>query len=270
MIKLVAIDIDGTLVNEEKIMTRKVNKAVHEAIDQGIKVVLCTGRPIEGIHPYLDQLDFKDENDYVISQNGACITQTSTMEIINERSLRLDEVQELLKFTRDFPVTVCALNEEHFFVVSDQIPEKMKEESRIVNMEIEIVSEEFFDEESRILKVCCLSSKEKLDNFEKYITSEMREKYYIVRSQSYFIEIMVKDTNKGTALEKLAEHLNLRMDEVMAIGDGENDYEMIEAAGLGVVMENGTKRLKGIANEMTLSNEEDGVAHAFEKWVLNQ
>ena len=270
MIKLVAIDIDGTLVNEEKIMTRKVNKAVHEAIDQGIKVVLCTGRPIEGIHPYLNQLDFKDENDYVISQNGACIIQTSTMEIINERSLKLDEVLELVQFMEKFPLTICALNEEHFYVLTDQISEPLKEESRVVNMELEIVSEEFFDEDSAILKVCCLGSKEQLDDFEEQLPLEMREKYYVVRSQPYFIEIMVKDTNKGTALKKLAEHLNLSMDEVMAIGDGENDYEMIEAAGLGVVMENGTERLKGIANEMTLSNEEDGVAHAFEKWVLNQ
>lgn len=270
MIKLVAIDIDGTLVNEDKVMSDKVSTVIHEAIDQGIKIVLCTGRPIEGIHPYLDKLNFKDENDYVISQNGACITQTNTMEVIEERFLKVEELQEIFQFSKEYPPIICALNEKHFYVLSDNITEQLKEESRILNMELEIVTPEVFDEDSRILKVVCLAEKDVLDEFEEKIPQEMRDRYYMVRSQKDLLEIMVKDTNKGTALKKLADHLGLSMEEVMAIGDGENDYEMIEAAGLGIVMENGTDRVKGIANEITLSNEEDGVAHAFEKWVLNQ
>ena len=82
------------------------------------------------------------------------------------------------------------------------------------------------------------------------------------------MEVMEKNSNKGTALIKLADHLGIAMEEVMALGDGENDYEMIQVAGLGVVMSNGTDNLKSIANEITLSNEEDGVAHAIEKWAF--
>lgn len=270
MIKLVAIDIDGTLVNEEKIMTEKVKYAVHEAVDQDIKIVLCTGRPFEGIRPYLDELGFKDENDFVISQNGARIIQNNTEKVIDEQCLKLDELQEILSFVGKFPLQVCALNEDHFYVLSDDITENLKEQSRILNMELEIVTPEHFDHDSCILKVGCLAEKDVLDHFETHLSKEMREKYYIVRSENNFIEFLVRNVNKGTALTRLADHLEIRMSEVAAIGDGENDYEMIEAAGLGIVMDNGRERVKGIANEITLSNEEDGVAHAFEKWILNQ
>ena len=97
----------------------------------------------------------------------------------------------------------------------------------------------------------------------------MREDFSVVRSQVYLLEIAAKGVDKGTALKQLAQDLGFEREEVMAIGDGNNDYEMIEAAGLGVVMANGTERLKSIADELTLSNIEDGVAHAIEKFVLN-
>ncbi|WP_373737107.1 HAD-IIB family hydrolase, partial [Jeotgalibaca porci] len=103
---------------------------------------------------------------------------------------------------------------------------------------------------------------------EAALPAEFYEAFSIARSQNYLLEIGAKNVNKGTALLKLAEDLGIARDEVMAIGDGNNDYDMIQAAGLGVVMENGTERLKGIAKEMTLSNENDGVAHALEKFVL--
>ncbi|UJF15218.1 Cof-type HAD-IIB family hydrolase [Jeotgalibaca sp. MA1X17-3] len=270
MIKLVAIDIDGTLVNEEKIMTEKVKHAIHQAIDQGMKIVLCTGRPFEGIRPYLNELNFKDENDFVISQNGARITQNSTGEVIDEQSLRLDELQEVISYVENFSLDICVLNEEHFYVLTDDINEHLREQSRLLNMELEIVTSKHFDHDSCMLKVVCHAEKDILDDFEAQLTPEMREKYYIVRSEDFFVEIMVKNVNKGTALTTLADHLEIQMSEVAAIGDGENDYEMIEAAGLGIVMDNGTERVKGIANEITLSNVEDGVAHAFEKWILNQ
>ncbi|MDE1548188.1 Cof-type HAD-IIB family hydrolase [Jeotgalibaca caeni] len=273
MIKLVAIDIDGTLVNEQKVLTQRVQDAIHQAIDQGVKIVLCTGRPIEGIRPYLDQLGFADEEDYVISQNGAAITRVDTMEVVDHVPLSLEEVTELYEFGKNYPADICLLNEERFYMVlpygaEPRIEEDLIDEGRTINMEVEIIHLDHLDEKEEILKMVYFGDPNEVDVVEQAMSPEWHDRYYIVRSQDYLIEVMVKDTNKGTALKKLADHLGFSMDEVMAIGDGENDYEMIEAAGLGVVMENGTERLKGIANELTLSNEADGVAHAFRKWVL--
>ncbi|WP_373755851.1 HAD family hydrolase, partial [Jeotgalibaca porci] len=102
MIKLVAIDIDGTLVNEEKIMTAKVKEAIHAAMDQGVKIVLCTGRPIMGIKPYLDELGIYKEDDFVISQNGAVITRTDTREIIEVWPFEKEMIETIYAFGKDF------------------------------------------------------------------------------------------------------------------------------------------------------------------------
>lgn len=273
MIKLVAIDIDGTLVNEEKVVTPKVHQAIQTAIDQGVKIVLCTGRPMEGIRPYLEELGLQNEEDYVISHNGACITRTDSHEVVEEVPLQLADLRELYEFGKNFPADICTLNEEDFLLLVEDpqtasISKRMSDESDTVNMKLDLVTIDDLNEQSQLLKLLYVGAKEELDVIEAAFPADYRDRFYIVRSQDFLIEIMVKGTNKGTALEKLAKHLGFTMDEVMAIGDGENDYEMIHAAGLGVVMANGTKRLLTIANQVTLSNQEDGVAHAFEKWVF--
>lgn len=270
MIKLVAIDIDGTLVNEEKVMSKKVRDAIHKANDLGVKVVLCTGRPIEGILPYLKELNFQDDDDFVISHNGACITQTDTMEVVEARTLKSEDIKTVYDLLKDYPGYICTLNEKNFYLIDKKATEPLLKEAQIINMELEEVGIDFFEQADEMLKMICMGDEKEIDVIESVIPEDMQERYYIVRSQRNLIEVLKKDTNKGTALEKLAEKLGFSMDEVMAIGDGDNDYEMIQAAGLGVVMENGTEKLKNIANQLTLSNEEDGVAHAFEKWVFQK
>lgn len=271
MIKLVAIDIDGTLVNEQKIMTERVQTAIRQAAEQGVKIVLCTGRPISGIQPYMEELGFFSEREeFAISHNGACITRTDTLEVVHDVALSGDDLREIYAFSKNYPPLLTAMNEERFIAVGKEATPVAQNEARIINMELEEEELEAIADKERILKIVYIGTENDLDVLESVMPAEMREKFYVVRSQTYLLEVMVKGTNKGTALHKLAEHLGLSLDEVMAIGDGENDYEMIHAAGIGVVMENGTERVKSIANDITLSNEADGVAHALEKWVLNQ
>lgn len=271
MIKLAAIDIDGTLVNEKKILTDKVKKAIRLAAQQGVKIVLCTGRPIQGILPYMDELGFfQNQEEFVISQNGASITRTDTMEVVWDIALSAEDLREIYAVGEQYPPLFTAMNEERFIAVGDKVTQKAVDEAHIVNMELEEEELEEVVQKERILKVVYIGTETELDELESTLTPEFRDKYYVVRSQYYLLEVMVKGINKGIALQKLAEYLQLSLEEVMALGDGENDYEMIETAGLGIVMDNGTERVKSIANEITLSNEEDGVAHALEKWVLNQ
>lgn len=271
MIKLVAIDIDGTLVNEKKMMTEPVQQAIRQAAEQGVKMVLCTGRPIQGIQPYMDELGFFDKKEeFAISHNGACITRTDTLEVVDDVALSSDELREIYAFSKNYPPLFTIMNEERFIAVGGEVTPVARNEARVVNMELEEAELDDVVEKDRFLKVVYIGTENDLDVLESVMPAELRERYYVVRSQTYLLEIMVKGTNKGTALRKLAEHLGFTMDEVMAIGDGENDYEMIHAAGIGIGMENGTERVKSIANDITLSNEADGVAHALEKWVLNQ
>lgn len=273
MIKLVAIDIDGTLLNEKKVLTKKVRDVIHQAMEKGVKIVLSTGRPIEGIKPYLKELGFSEEEDYVISQNGAAITRTDTMEIIAQQIHPLEDLAELYHLGKEFPTDTLMINEEHFYMVlphgvEPSVDPDVLDEGKTLNMDVEVIHLDHLKEDSEILKVIYFGDVEEIDEVVAAIPRDFYERYYIVRNEPYLIDVMVKGVNKGVALKRLAEHLNIKIDEIMAIGDGENDYEMLEAAGLGIAMANGTERLKSIASDVTLSNEEDGVAFAFEKWVL--
>lgn len=271
VIKLVAIDIDGTLVNEEKIMTAKVKEAIHAAMDQGVKIVLCTGRPIMGIKPYLDELGMYKEDDFVISQNGAVITRTDTEEIIEIWPFKRESIEKWYEFGKDFSAELLVMNETHFYLLQPEASDKpvrpeLVAEGQIINMGVETTSIEALQGE--FVKVVFFGEPAEIDEIEAKVPTEFRDEFSVARSQPYLLEIAAKGINKGTALKKLAEDLGLTREETMAIGDGNNDYDMIMAAGLGVVMENGTEYLKSIAKEFTLSNENDGVAHALEKFVL--
>lgn len=271
MIKLVAIDIDGTLVNEQKIMTDKVKKTIHAAMDQGVKIVLCTGRPIEGIKPYLEELQMFQEDDFVISNNGAVITRTDTGEIMESWSFVKEELEELYAFGKDFAADFLIMNEEHFILIKPDegevtIRPKLVWEGDTIRMALETATIDQI--EGDFVKALFLGTTEEVDEVETAFPENLRENYSITRSQTYLLEIAAKGVNKGSSLMKLAEDLGFSREEVMAIGDGNNDYDMIQAAGLGVVMENGTDYLKSVANALTLSNENDGVAHALEKYVL--
>ncbi|WP_062532902.1 Cof-type HAD-IIB family hydrolase [Jeotgalibaca dankookensis] len=272
MIKLVAIDIDGTLVNEEKIMSEKVKATLQKAMKQGTKIVLCTGRPITGILPYVEELGMEKEEDFVISQNGAVITRTDTREIIEEWPMELAGIKEWYELSKKFKPLFLVMNEEDFNLIVEpeedvELEPALIAEGKIISMAVDVKTFEQLD--SRYVKAVFFGEPNDLDELEAGIPEAMRENYSVVRSQVYLLEIAAKGIDKGTALKQLAQDLGFEREEVMAIGDGNNDYEMIEAAGLGVVMANGTERLKSIADELTLSNIEDGVAHAIEKFVLN-
>ena len=160
------------------------------------------------------------------------------------------------------------VGEHHYYSLEDEVTEEMQKDATLVNMDISVLDPKAVTEEMGLMKILYIGEPNEVDVIDSAIPDKMRDDFYIVRSQDFLMEVMEKSSNKGTALSKLADHLGIAMEEVMALGDGENDYEMIQVAGLGVVMSNGTDNLKSIANEITLSNEEDGVAHAIERWAF--
>jgi len=131
---------------------------------------------------------------------------------------------------------------------------------------------DFLDEvqdEDEILKLVLEEEKEILDKITPQIPKELFEKYTVIRSLDFMIEFMNKNCNKATGLEKLAQRLGISREEIMAIGDADNDKEMLEYAGLGVAMGNAKDEIKQLADYVTKSNEDDGVAYVIDKFILN-
>ncbi|ALV21459.1 Cof-type HAD-IIB family hydrolase [Carnobacterium antarcticum] len=270
MIKLIAIDMDGTLLNESHLITNKVKKALHEAIEAGIKIVLCTGRPLKAIYPYLEELEMAQEEDYVISLNGALIQKTNTQEIVYKQTLSHEDLVKIEKLRKDVAeINFSFFDETHYFYTGEPT-EVLKYDAHLLGMELNSMPVQELPEDRTIYKSMFVGEEAVLDHFVEHIPDFISEEYYPIRSLSYVFEVLPKHANKGTALLGLAEKLGFDHEEIMAIGDGENDIDMIEAAGHSVAMGNATATIKKAAKYETKSNEEDGVAHAIYKWALNQ
>ncbi len=269
MYKLIAIDMDGTLLKEDKTISTKTKEALKRAREEGVKIVLTTGRPIQGIKNYLNELQLIGEDDYVIGLNGALICKCSDYSIIssnetlNGKDLKYiyNKVKELKTYFHAFTKNEDLVNIESKF--SEDEEKRINLKVRKVNFLTEI------NDDDEILKAVLEEEKDILDKVTSQIPKELFEEYSVIRSVDFMIEFMKKGCNKATGIEKLAKHLGISKEEIIAIGDASNDKEMIEYAGLGVAMGNAEDEIKMLANFITKSNEEDGVAYVIDKFIIN-
>lgn len=267
MYKLIALDMDGTLLNEDKQISKANYKAIQEAKQRGKSVIIATGRPLLGIKNFLNNLNLISEEDYVVAFNGAVVQNVKSGRVISKTPLSLDCYKELYELSKDLNVNIHALTESS--VITPKISKYTEVEANINNIPIIETPIELVDESETIIKVMFIDEPEILDIAISKIPQNIKDKYAIVKSTPYFLEFMDKSVNKGIGVDAVARELGLLSKEVICVGDAGNDIDMIEYAGLGVAMGNAFDEVKKIANYVTLSNEEDGVAHVIQKFMLD-
>lgn len=268
MIKLIAIDIDGTLLNSHHQLTDEVKVALKKAEEKGVKIVLCTGRPLTGVQDLIEELDLFGENDYVVTYNGSLIQKTKTKEIVSKFELTYDDYLAIDTLARKLNVHLHTETADTMYTSNRDISRYTVLESYLVNMPLKFRTQDEMNAELNILKMMMIDEPEILERIPPLIPAEFYEQYTIVKSAPYFLEFLNKKVNKGAAVKRLAEQLNIQPSEVMALGDNENDLPMIEYAGIGIAMANATENVKKAASFITTSNDEHGVAVAIEKFVL--
>lgn len=267
-IKLVAIDLDGTLLNNKREITREVFEAIQEAKKAGVKIVITTGRPITGVKEILEELKLTDEGDYVITFNGALVQDVATKADIAKETLSYEDYLDIEFLARKLDVPMHASTKNGMYTANRNIGKYTIYESQLVSSPVFYrTPEEMHNKE--IIKTMMVDEPEILDEKIAQIPEHFFEKYNIAKSAAFYLEITPKTASKGLAVKQLVDELGLSIAETMAIGDEENDRSMLEAAGIAVVMENGNPSVKEIATYITKSNEENGVAHAIREWVLN-
>ena len=272
MIKLIAIDMDGTLLNEKKHIDKAQKEAIHEAIEAGIKIVLCTGRPLYGILPFYEELGLSelDSEGYVILNNGCSIHKTKDWKLIDQVNFTSDDIEYLYKFSESYDINFTLVNDTYYFNIGRKPTDELIKDAGFVFSNITDISlEEAKSGKHKIMKIMFLGDPEIMADFQEKNEDIIKSKYSGVLSQSYVYEVFPKDNNKGTGLKKLAEKLGIKQEEVMAIGDGNNDIEMFEYANYSVAMKNATELVKKAAKYETDSNENNGVAKAIRKYALN-
>ena len=266
-IKLVAVDLDGTLLNSNKDVSAASAEAIRHAIDSGVQVALGTGR---GIAECCDVIAAVPKLRYLVCCTGAVVYDRTAGQTLASCLLPAEDAKLLYRKLKDFD---CIIS----FFTGGQVYNPLDRMQNFNHYYPEPVRS-LFDRTHTVL--------EDLDGFVEDLT-QPAEKFYIafadqaecvrayetVKDLPFFItnagyvdfEIMHKDADKGTGLRALAEHLGLRREEVLAIGDSSNDRQMLEYAGTAVVMANGSDDMKQIADLIAPSNDADGVA-----WVLNR
>lgn len=266
-IKLIAIDIDGTLLNEKNELAQATIDAVQAAKAQGIKVVLCTGRPLTGVKPYLDAMGISGDDQYAITFNGS-VAQTISGKVLTNHALTYDDYIDLESLSRKLQSHFQIETPDYIYTANKNISAYTIAESYLVRMLIRYREVSETPRDLTISKAMFVDDPQVIDHVKADMPAAFKERFSVVQSAPYFIEVMNKHASKGGTLGELATQLGFTADNVMALGDQGNDLSMITYAGWGVAMGNAIDEIKAAAQATTLTNAEDGVAAAIRKYAL--
>jgi Cof subfamily protein (haloacid dehalogenase superfamily) len=267
MYKLIAIDMDGTLLKSDKTISNENFAAIQNAKKAGVKIVLATGRPLNGIKKYLNYLDLISEEDYAVVYGGAVVQNTKNEEFLSNNPLTMSDWNYLFSLSQELNINIHVLTAHE--CITPKYNEYSNIEASMNGIPIIVDNPSTMKENIELIKIMFVDAPEVVSEVIEKLPKEIYDKYTIVRSSPYFLEFLNLAANKGLGIEALANRLNIKQEEVICIGDAGNDIHMVEYAGLGVAMENAFPELKEVANYITLSNENHGVAHVINKFIFN-
>ena len=294
MYKLIAIDLDGTMLNSYGIVTENTKKAIKRTIQKGIDVIIASGRPIDSIKTIANEIGSKN---YFIAGNGALIYDIQKDENLYENYLNKEKVLEIIRMCEENSILynvytdktilakVLKYNVLYYYKENLKKSEDKQTHINIVENMYDYISK--MNEEKFLKITICDENKSvfqsiikklnEIENIEVLDVSHMSRKVIQQGTEEipieyYYTEISSKNVDKWYAIEYLISKLNIKREEVIAIGDNINDKKMIEEAGLGIAMGQSSPLIKEIADDITSSNEEDGVAKALDKiqyrWIF--
>ncbi|MDY3853816.1 MAG: Cof-type HAD-IIB family hydrolase [Butyribacter sp.] len=268
MRKVLVLDLDGTLTNSEKKITEKTKEALMRMQKEGHIVVLASGRPTPGVIPVAKELQLAKYDGYILSYNGAQIIQCSTGDTVYEQTLPEDIVSELFQMADELDVGLMTYGKEGA-IANLHHDEFMELETRINHMALNHYENPMEHISFAVNKCLGTAPVEQAPEIEKKFARKFGNRISVSRSEPFFIELVPMGINKAASLARLCEVLGCTKEDMIACGDGLNDISMIEFAGVGVAMENAQKPVKKVADYITRSNNEDGIAHVIHKFVLS-
>ncbi len=266
--KLLVLDVDGTLLNDNKEITPGTRAALLKVQQMGLRIVLASGRPTNGVLPIAQALELDIYGGYIMSYNGGQIFNAKTGTLLFEKRIEPEQIPYLEKKAKKNNFPIFTYHEDYIITDSPDNPH-IKAEAELNNMEI--VWAKSFSEAINFSPCKCVlvsDNDEALNNLEAHWKRRLNGVLDVFPSEPYFLEVVPQGINKGNTLAVLMDKLNIDREQVMAIGDGTCDIPMLQLAGIGIAMGNAEDSVKSCADYTTYSNEEDGVAAALEKVIL--
>lgn len=266
--KLLVLDVDGTLLNDEREISKRTLAALLKVQQMGVRIVLASGRPTYGLMPLAKTLELGNYGGFVLSYNGCQIIKAQNGEILFERRINPEMLPYLEKKALKNGFAIFTYHDDTLITDSPD-NEYIKNEALLNNLKI--IREDEFSTAIDFAPCKCMlvSDKEKaLIGLEQHWEKRLAGTLDAFRSEPYFLEVVPCGVNKANTLGALLEHLGVTREEVIAVGDGVCDVTMLQLAGMGVAMGHSQDSVKVCADYVTASNEEDGVALAVEKLIL--
>ena len=266
--KLLVLDVDGTLLNDEREISKRTLAALLKVQQMGVRIVLASGRPTYGLMPLAKTLELGNYGGFVLSYNGCQIIKAQNGEILFERRINPEMLPYLEKKARKNGFAIFTYHDDTLITDSPD-NEYIKNEALLNNLKI-IKEDEFSTAIDFAPCKCMLVSEKKkaVIGLEQHWEKRLAGTLDAFRSEPYFLEVVPCGVNKANTLGALLEHLGVTREEVIAVGDGVCDVTMLQLAGMGVAMGHSQDSVKVCADYVTASNEEDGVALAVEKLIL--
>lgn len=280
MIRAVFTDLDGTLLYEHK----TISPASHRAIDQlqaaGIEVGFATGRPFQGIRNALRMVGLDTKEGVSVVNTGSAIRNNRDGSLVDGRMVPHRDVEGLLRFAHAQEVLCAGYTDFEIVLLCQQKPKDepaavleafkacppLKREADILQMPVRFVTLEALPEE--IGRFTLLGEDAQIDHIQNILADEWRSDLLLVRNEGFSFEILHPEAGKDSCLQLYLQKRGWSMDEVVVIGDGDNDVAMLEAFPRSIAMGNATNKAKKAARWLTKRNEEEGFAYAMEQFVL--
>ncbi len=265
--RLLALDLDGTLTNSHRQITPRTTDALRQAQENGVRIVLASGRPAYGIAPYADEIRLDKYGGYIFSYNGGEIISWHSKEPLYKKTLDPEILPCLYQCAKNSGFPIITFHKE-FVITENPEDEYVQKEAVLSVMTLKKVSSFLQAVQFPTGKCMIAGEPSKLVNLEKEMHARLKGRVEVYRSEPYFLELVPKGTDKARSLAYLLKKLGISREETAACGDGFNDLSMIKYAGLGVAMRNAQETVRGHADYVTCSNDDDGVAHVIERFIL--
>lgn len=268
-IRVLALDLDGTLTNSQKVITPRTRAALDAAMDRGVTVVLASGRPTVGVRRIAEQLDLPRRGGCILAYNGGTVVDCATWHTLYQKKLPAAVVPELCSFAAAEDVTILTYDNRGIVTERPQDPWAVQE-AEINHIPIRGVADLAVYVNYPVSKMLFTLPPERMDAVEAAAQKRFAGRIDVYRSCAFFLEAVPLGVSKDVGLVGLLGRMGLCRKNLMACGDGMNDLSMLRYAGVGVAMQNADPAVKLGADYVTRAdNDHDGVAEAIEKFILN-
>jgi Cof subfamily protein (haloacid dehalogenase superfamily) len=263
-IRLVALDLDGTLVGEDLVVRPRVREAVAEAKRRGVAVTIVTGRMFAASRPYADELGIEGP---IVCYQGAAIFEAATGAILRQVPVARDVTREVLDWAHQHGVHAqCYADDKLYVEAINRFSERYTNLARVEPHVVPSLRAAFADRPS--IKIVLVDDPGPSEQHIAALRALLGERAYLTRSHVDFVEVLDPGVNKGEALKFIAERYGVPLDATLAIGDAWNDVPLLDAAAIGVAMGSGPPELLARADAVVADVAHDGVAEALQRYVL--